>query len=59
MFAKVSGSKKISVASNGAITVKKGTKKGTYKVTVKVLATGDQDYRDSGWTNVIVTVKVK
>ena len=29
------------------------------RITVKVLATGDQEYKDSGWTNVVVTVKVK
>ena len=59
LFAKASGSKKITVASNGVITVKKGTKKGTYTVKVKVMATGDLDHRDSGWKNIIVKVKVK
>ncbi|MCQ2550990.1 MAG: hypothetical protein MJ146_02195 [Clostridia bacterium] len=37
-FSKVSGNKKITVASNGKVTVKKGLKKGTYKVVVKVKA---------------------
>lgn len=41
-FSKTSGSKALSVnAKTGAITIKKGTKKGTYKVTVKIYAAGD------------------
>ena len=60
VYGKVSGNKKITVASNGAITVKKGLKKGTYKVTVKVMAVGDvKTIGDSGWINVVVTVKVR
>ena len=59
LFAKVSGSKKITVASNGVITVKKGTKKGTYTIKVKVLATGDKTHGDSGWKTIAVKVKVK
>ena len=37
--------KKISVAKNGRIVLKKGLKKGTYKIRVKVMAAGDR-YRD-------------
>ena len=59
LFAKVSGNKKITVASNGVITVKKGIKKGTYTVKVKVLATGDLEYKDSGWKTIAVKIKVK
>ena len=59
VFAKVSGNKKILVASNGVITVKKGLKKGTYTVWVKVLATGDLDHQDSGWKTIAVKIKVK
>lgn len=60
VFGKVSGNKKITVASNGVITVKKGLKKGTYKITVKVRAVGDSlTIGGSDWTNVVVTVKVK
>lgn len=41
-FSKTSGSKALSVnAKTGAITIKKGTKKGTYKMKVKVYAAGD------------------
>ena len=59
LFAKVSGNKKIAVASNGVITVKKKLKKGTYTVRVKVMATGDLEHRDSGWQIITVKVKVK
>lgn len=59
LFAKVSGNKKIAVASNGVITVKKKLKKGTYAVRVKVMATGDLEHRDSGWQIITVKVKVK
>ena len=52
-------SKKLSVnAGNGNITVKKGTKKGTYKIKVKVTAAGDSTYKPLSKT-VTVTVKVK
>jgi len=43
-------------AKNGAITVKKGAKKGTYKVKVKITAKGNANYKSSTKT---VTVKVK
>ncbi len=42
----------------GKITVKKNTKKGTYKLKVKVTADGNQNYKSAGKT-VTVTVKVK
>jgi hypothetical protein len=46
------------IAKNGNITVKKGLKKGTYKVTVDVTATGDKDYSAATKTAVI-SIKVK
>ena len=55
IFSKVSGSKKITVAKNGVVTVKKKT----YKIKVKALATGNNIYRDSGWKTVTFKVKVK
>ncbi|MDO4854462.1 MAG: penicillin-binding Tp47 domain C-containing protein [Coriobacteriia bacterium] len=55
-YAKKSGSAKLSVASNGKITVKKKTKKGTYKVKVVVKAAGNGNYNAATKT---VTVKVK
>ena len=42
----------------GKITVKKNTKKGTYKLKVKVTADGNQNHKSAGKT-VTVTVKVK
>ena len=45
-------------AKTGKITVKKNTKKGTYKLKVKVTADGNQNYKSAGKT-VTVTVKVK
>ena len=55
-YAKKSGSAKLKVASNGKITVKKKTKKGTYKVKVVVKAAGNGNYNAATKT---VTVKVK
>ncbi len=57
-YAKKSGSNKLSVASNGKITVKKKTKKGTYKVKVVVKAAGDSNYNAASKT-ITVAVKVK
>ena len=55
-FKKASGNKKISVAKNGRVTVKKGIKKGAYKVKVKVTAAGNDNYKKRTRT---VTFKVK
>ncbi len=55
-FKKVGGSKKLSISKAGVITVKKGTKKGSYSLKVQVLAAGDAAYRAGSKT---VTVKVK
>lgn len=47
-FAKASGNKKISVDNNtGRITVKKGLKKGTYKVNIVMKAAENEDYEES------------
>lgn len=54
-FKKAKGNKKITVSKNGKITVKKGLKKGTYKVKVKVTAAGDETYTAKTET---VTVKI-
>ena len=43
---------------NGSIKVKKGTKKGTYKMTVAVTAKGDSNYK-AMTKKVNVTVRVK
>ena len=50
--------KKVTVAKNGKVTVKKGTKKGTYKLKVKVTAAGDADYK-AGSRTVILKIVVK
>ena len=56
-FKKTKGDAKITVASNGNITVKKGLKKGTtYPVTVKVTAAGNTNYKAGSKT---VTLKIK
>ena len=57
-YKKLSGNSKITVnTSNGKFTVKKGLKKGTYKVKVKVKAAGNSNY-NSGAQTVTATVKV-
>ena len=55
-FAKSSGNKAITVdKKSGSIKVKKGLKKGTYKVKIKVKAAGTTEYKSK---TVTVTVKV-
>ena len=44
--------------TTGKVTVKKGLKKGTYKIKVKVSAAGDNNYK-SGNKTVTLTIKVK
>ena len=57
-YKKASGNKKISVASSGKITVKKGIGKGTYKIKVKVTAKGNANWKAK--TKIVTaTVKVK
>ena len=56
-YTKISGSKKLSIAkTTGTITVKKKTKKGTYKIKVKVTAAGNDSYKALTKT---VTLKVR
>ena len=43
---------------NGKITVKKGLKKGTYKLKIKVTAAGNANY-NAGSKSVTVKIKVK
>ena len=58
-YAKTKGNKKITVAKKtGKITLKKGLKKGTYKVKIKVNASGDKYYFAKAVTKT-VTIKVK
>lgn len=55
-YAKASGSKKITIASNGKVTLKKKIKKGTYKVKVNVTAAGNANFNA---VTKAVTFKVK
>ena len=57
-YAKVSGNKNITVSSAGKITVKKGLKKGTYKVKINVKAAGNATTK-AKTTAVIVTIVIK
>lgn len=57
-YKKAGGNKKITISSAGKITVKKGLKKGTYKVSIKVTAAGNASYKAKTVT-VTVTIKVK
>ena len=59
-YTKVSGNKKITVnKKSGKVTVKKGIKKGTYKVKVKVKAAGNKNYKASAVKTVTFRIKVK
>ena len=57
-YKKTKGNKKITVAKNGKITVKKGLKKGTYKVKIKVTAAGNANYKAKSKT-VTISIKIK
>ena len=58
-YAKQSGNKKITInKKTGKVTVKKGLKKGTYKIKVKVSAAGNSTYK-SGSKTVTFKIKVK
>ncbi len=57
-YAKKSGNKSITVSKAGVITLKKGLKKGTYSVKVKVTAAGTKTY-DSLSKTVTVKITVK
>ena len=58
-YAKKSGNKKIAInKKTGEVTVKKGLKKGKYKVVVKVKAAGNNNYKASTVKTVTFYVKV-
>ena len=59
-YAKASGNKKISInKKTGKVTVKKGLKRGIYKVKVKVKAAGNSDYNPSKVKTVTFRIKVR
>ena len=55
---KISGSSKLSVSKTGKISVKKGTKKGTYKISIQIKAAESSQYK-AKTIKTMVTVKVK
>ena len=57
-FKKISGSGKVTVSKAGKITIKKKSKKGTYKIVVKVTAAGNGTYKAKS-KNVKVKIIVK
>ena len=57
-FAKSSGNAKITISKTGTVTVKKGLKKGTYTVKVKVTAAGNAKYKSAS-KPASITVRVK
>ena len=58
-YVKVSGSKKLTIAkTTGKVTVKKKTKKGTYRIRVRVTSAGTTNYK-AGSRTVTITVKLK
>ena len=57
-YKKLSGTSAIAVSSTGKFTVKKGLKKGNYKVKVKISAAAKGNY-SAGSRTVTITVKVK
>lgn len=58
-YAKTSGGKMVSVnKKTGAVTIAKGTKKGTYKLKIKVIASGNANWK-AGSKTVSVTITVK
>ena len=59
-YKKASGNKKITInQTSGKVTIKKGLKKGTYKIKVKVRAAGDANYAASAWKTLTFKVKVR
>ena len=59
-YVKVSGNKKIKInKKTGKITVKKGLKKGTYKVKVKIKAAGNKNFKSSGCKQETFNIMVK
>ena len=59
VYKKVKGNKKITVSKSGKVKVKKGAKKGTYTIKVKVTAKGNANYKAKTVKNVKLKVKVK
>ena len=59
-FTKASGNKKITIDETlGTVTINKGIKKGTYSISVKVKASGNEEYKESKNTTIAFIVNVK
>ena len=59
-YKKLSGSREITInKKSGKVTVKKGLKKGTYKVRVRVRAAGDAHFKASARKTVTLRIRVK
>ena len=60
IFTKVSGNKKITInKTTGKVSVKKKLKRGTYKIKVKVMSSGNGTYKASSWKTVKFKIKVR
>lgn len=57
-YKKLSGSSKLVVASNGKVTVRRGTRKGTYRAIVQIRAAESSKYK-ARTVKITVTVRVK
>ena len=57
-YKKAGGSAKLTISKAGKITVKKGTKKGTYKIKVTVKAAGNKNFKAAS-KKVTVKIRVK
>ena len=57
-YKKLSGSSKLTVGRDGKVTIRKGTKKGTYKAVVQIKAATSSQYK-AKTTKITVVVKVK
>ena len=57
-YEKLEGDEQLSIRPNGKIKIKKGTKKGTYTMTVQVSSAGDKNHNPGSQT-VEVAIKIK
>lgn len=59
-YSKVSGNKQITInKKTGKVTIKKGLKKGTYKVKIKIKAGGNTNYKASAYKTVTFKIVIK
>ena len=58
-FKKVNGSTRLKLTKDGKVTVKTGTKKGTYRIKVQAKATATSEYAPGTSNRVTITVHVK